>query len=76
MKSKSHYDTNVQPEVTLREIPPVSDSGPRIEVAQTRIEQTRFCVICAVHTVLNEIGSESLLSSVGNVTLLPSISWR
>ena len=36
--SKSHYHTTVQPEVTLREIPPGSDSGPRMEV--NRIEQT------------------------------------
>ena len=31
--STSHYDTTAQPEVALREIPPVSDSGPGIQVA-------------------------------------------
>ena len=46
--SQSHmnYNTTVQPEVALREIPLVSDLGPHMKVAQTRSDHWTDRIAC------------------------------
>lgn len=48
-----------QTEVALQKIGPISDLGPHLKVAQIRIENIRFAVICAVHTVMGKNRSDS-----------------